>query len=158
MLEARQYACAMPRPLEPEAGASGSVAGDVPEVSYRARCERRGSGWLLWLTGPGLTEQLVTQARNHDELEVAARETLALVVEQPADSLRVTVELSLPAELQQAVEKADRLRRRLADLQRQSAATTQQAVQALIEAGYSQRDAASILGLSRQRISQLLQG
>ena len=147
----------MPRQLEPEAGASGSVAGDVPEVSYRARCERRGGGWLLWLTGPGLTEQVVTQARSHDELEAAARETLALVVEEPAGSLQVTVELSLPPELQQAVEKADRLRRRLTDLQRQSAAATQQAVRDLIDTGFSQRDAASILCLSRQRISQLLQ-
>jgi DNA-binding CsgD family transcriptional regulator len=147
----------MTRHLELEEEPSGSVAGNVLKGSYHARCERRGNGWLLWLTGPGLTEQLVTQARHYDEVEDVAREMLAFVTQMPAESINVVVELSLQPELQHAVEKAHRLRRRLADLQRQSAAATQQAVHDLIEAGYSQRDAASILGLSRQRVSQLLQ-
>lgn len=129
----------------------------VADAPYRVRCERRGGGWLLWVGGPGLDEEYVTQARNYEEVEGAARQALALLLQEPAGSFEVVVEVTLAPDLQRPVALAKRLRRKAAAAQRQSVTALEEAGRRLTAAGYSRRDSAALLGVSRQRISQLLE-
>lgn len=129
---------------------------ETAEASHRVRCERRGGAWLLWLAGPGLATEYVTQARNYEEIEGAARDALASLLQAPAESFDVVVEVTLAENLQGPVALARRLRRKAAAAQRQSAAALEQASRMLTAAGYSRRDTAALLGVSRQRISQVL--
>lgn len=126
------------------------------EAPYRVRCERRGSGWLLWVGGPGLDEEYVTQARTYEEVEGTARDALALLLREPATSFDVVVEVTLAPDLQGPVALARRLRRKAAAAQRQSVTALGEAARRLADAGYSRRDSAALLGVSRQRISQIL--
>lgn len=126
------------------------------DATYRVRCERRAGGWLLWVGGPGLDEEYVTQARNYEEVEGTARQALALLLQEPAGSFDVVVEVTLAPDLQGPVALARRLRRKAAAAQRQSVTALEEAARRLADAGYSRRDSAALLGVSRQRISQIL--
>ncbi len=145
-----------PSPQEAGVGREGAAEGETGRP-YRVRCERRGRGWVLWISGPGLGEEYVTQARSYDEVEAVARETLAAVAGTLADDPELMVEVVLPAQLQRPVILARRFRLRAAAAQRQSVAALKEAARMLVAAGYSKRDTAALLGVSRQRISQVLE-
>lgn len=132
-------------------------AGPGPDAAHRVRCERRGGGWLLWISGRGLDGEYVTQARNYEEVERTAREALAALLPEPAGSFDLVVEVTLAPDLQGPVALAKRLRRKAVAAQRQSVTALEEAARRLTAAGYSRRDSAALLGVSRQRISQILE-
>ena len=68
-----------------------------------------------------------------------------------------SVEVTLAPDLQGPVALAKRLRRKAAAAQRQSVTALEEAARRLTAAGYSRRDSAALLGVSRQRISQVLE-
>ncbi|HZV52878.1 MAG TPA: hypothetical protein VFD49_24330 [Candidatus Dormibacteraeota bacterium] len=140
----------------PEEFVQQAMASAGAGAAYRVRCERRGGGWLLWIGGPGLAEEYVTQARTYEDVDDAARAALAGLVGAPIDSFELSIEVVLAPELQEPVVLARRLRRKAAAAQRQSVAALERAARMLTAAGYTRRDAAALLGVSRQRISQLL--
>jgi len=80
-----------------------------------------------------------------------AREAIALFLDVPPDDLDVTVEPEVPHEVSHAL--AQRRAAREAELRAESA--TALAVDRLIEAGFTVRDAGRMLGLSPQRVSQI---
>jgi predicted RNase H-like HicB family nuclease len=110
---------------------------------------RRSGGW--WAISVPELKGVHSQARRLDQVERMAREAIALFLDVPPDSFELTVEPELPHEVSHAL--AARRAAREAE-QRADSATTL-AVDRLIAAGFTVRDAGRMLGLSPQRVSQI---
>ncbi|HEX2040521.1 MAG TPA: hypothetical protein VHF47_12420 [Acidimicrobiales bacterium] len=107
--------------------------------------------WLVRIKG---VDGCQTYGRTLRQAEDRIREALAAWLDKDADSLTITPELPsdvalLATEVSQARYAAERAG---ADAQR----ATAEAVRRLTEMGLSRRDAADVLGISHQRVQQLL--
>jgi hypothetical protein len=85
------------------------------------------------------------------------REVISQAAGLPASQVDVTVVPILPAGYQQAAGQASRLRSQAADLRRQAAEHYRRAATTLTDAGLSLRDTATIMGISYQRVAQLVE-
>ena len=121
--------------------------------TYTAVCERSGSWWAVSV--PEL-RGVHTQARRLDQAEIMVREAIALMLEVSEDSFTVVVEPRLSDGTDEAV---DELRRRKGQADAAQKAAREAAVQAataLVDEGLTVRDAGRVLGVSYQRVAQLL--
>jgi hypothetical protein len=114
------------------------------------------NGWWAITVNDVLNSTINTQARRIDRIEAMARDAIALGLEVPADSFDVEVSFTIDDVLQELITEA-----RLSSLIAQEAQTTaakktKAAVKVLHKQGFSTRDSGTLIGLSAQRISQLL--
>jgi hypothetical protein len=114
------------------------------------------NGWWAITVNDVLNSTINTQARRLDRIEAMARDAIALGLEVPADSFDVEVSFTIDDVLQELITEA-----RLSSLIAQEAQTTaakktKAAVKVLHKQGFSTRDSGTLIGLSAQRISQLL--
>ncbi len=120
---------------------------------YTARAKRDGKWWSISVADlPGA----LTQVRRLDQAEAMAREVIALVLDVPEDAFDVMVTPDLTESQRAALDALDEAK---ANYEKAAAAMTkrQQDVAALLvrEDGLTVRDAAEVLGVSFQRVSQL---
>jgi predicted RNase H-like HicB family nuclease len=122
--------------------------------SYRAVATRSGDWWAI--TIPQLPGAF-SQCKRLDQVEAMAREVIALMLDtDPADVDGVEVDVQLPDQLADDL-AALRRSERLADDARQAATHAQQrAAEQLRATGLSVRDIVQLLGVSHQRVSQIL--
>ncbi len=115
---------------------------------YTVKCRRVGGWWAISV--PRL-KGVHSQARRLEKVEAMAREAIGLMLDvDPA-----TVEVKVVPDVPEQVRKALRARREARDAERAAEQATRRAAAELIAAGYTVRDAGSLLELSPQRISQL---
>lgn len=101
----------------------------------------------------------VTQARRLDEVERMAREYIAVSTDAPLSKVAVEV-AGIEAggrDLLEAKTLVDGLRRRAKELEALVAELTREVASALTDASVPVRDVSSVLGVSHQRVSQLVQ-
>ncbi|WP_202868265.1 type II toxin-antitoxin system HicB family antitoxin [Kribbella sindirgiensis] len=101
----------------------------------------------------------VTQARRLDEVERMAREYIAVSTDVPLSKVAVEV-AGIEADgrdLLEAKKLVDGLRRRAKELEALVAELTREVASALTDASVPVRDVSSVLGVSHQRVSQLVQ-
>jgi hypothetical protein len=122
--------------------------------SYQAVATRSGDWWAV--TIPQLPGAF-SQCKRLDQVQAMAREVIALMLDcDPADVGDVEVDVHLPDQLTDDL-AALRRSERLADDARQAAAHAQRrAAEQLRTAGLSVRDIGRLLGVSHQRVSQIL--
>jgi len=122
--------------------------------TYTARCQRSGDWWAISVPElPGVH----TQARRLEKAEAMVRDAIALFLGIPAESFDVTIEPVLPRDLQRKVGRARRARDEAEVLQREAAVASAEVAADLVrQAHLTVRDAGRVLGLSHQRIAQLL--
>lgn len=84
-----------------------------------------------------------------------AADLMAVMEQVPLDDVTVEVEFELPGALGEEIKRARQETREAEQLQRRAADNARRAVAHLLESGLSKQDAARILGVSPQRISQL---
>jgi hypothetical protein len=122
--------------------------------SYRAVATRSGDWWAV--TIPELPGAF-SQCKRLDQVQAMAREIIALMLDcDPADVGDVEVDVHLPDQLADDL-AALRRSERLADDARQAATHAQRrAAEQLRAAGLSVRDIGRLLGVSHQRVSQIL--
>ncbi|WP_329001713.1 hypothetical protein OHA18_01820 [Kribbella sp. NBC_00709] len=122
--------------------------------TYEVTVQRDGRWWMVAV--PDLDG--LTQARRLDEVEQMAREYIAVTTDVPLS--RVAVEVSgIAADGQDLLEAkvlVDGLRRRAKDLEAVVAELTREVASALTDASVPVRDVSSVLGISHQRVSQLV--
>lgn len=126
---------------------------DVAETkTYRAFASREERFWLLSI--PEL--DIVTQARTLDRAEATVRDVIAVWLDVPADSFAVEVEprlddkwMRLLRETREARSDAERASARASELLRTSVSTMR-------AAGLTAREVGSLVGVSYQRVQQLL--
>ena len=123
--------------------------------SYDAVVTREDRWWMIDI--PELDG--LTQARRLDEVEQMAREYVAVTTDVPLS--QVAVEISGievdGQDLLEAKTLVDGLRSRANDLEALIADLTREVASALTEAKVPVRDVSSVLGVSHQRVSQLVQ-
>ncbi len=118
---------------------------------YRVTAKRWAHGWELHIDGEG-----VTQSRSLGDAESMVRDYITLLHDVPADSFDVEITPEVGAGLDDAVRTA-REAVASAETARRSAAQASRAIAArLRSAGLTGRDIAVVLGVSAQRVSQLL--
>ena len=120
--------------------------------TYRVIATQEERFWLLSV--PEL--DVVTQARALDRAEATVRDLIAVWLDVPADSFAVEVEprlddewIRLLRETRDARSTADKASARASELLRTSVTT-------LHDAGLSAREVGSLVGISHQRVQQLL--
>ena len=140
---------------EVPAGFTEAVAGLIP-VSYRVLYERDETGaWIAHavdIRGCHTYGSTIAQARSR------IREALSLFVDD-ADSALLVEEIHLPAAARAAVRRSERARTRLETSRAEAGEATAQAARTLVEELHlGLRDAGELLGLSHQRIQQIIRG
>jgi predicted RNase H-like HicB family nuclease len=122
--------------------------------TYTAHCQRAADWWaisVLELRG------VHTQARRLEKAESMARDAIALFLDVPADSFDVRIEPKLPRDLEKRVGRVRKVREEADALQREAAAASAEVASDLVtKAHMTVRDAGRVLGLSHQRIAQLI--
>ncbi|MFA7324753.1 MAG: hypothetical protein WC005_10395 [Candidatus Nanopelagicales bacterium] len=103
-----------------------------------------------------LDSTIHTQARRLDRIEPMARDAIALGLQVPTDAFDVEVSFEIDPHLQELIDEAKAASHKAQDAQLQATHKTKSAVEMLHEQGFSTRDAGALIGLSPQRISQLL--
>lgn len=119
--------------------------------SYTATAVREGRWWVITVEDVG-----VTQARTLRDAPAAARGMVGAMLDIDEDGIQVEVTPDLGGDLAAQVRTA-RERVMLAERERAEAATASRAAaRALLDRGLTGADAATVLGLSPQRVSQLI--
>lgn len=118
---------------------------------YSATVHREGNWWVIDVEGVG-----ATQAKRLDKVEYMARDLVAAVRDIDAETVQVDVRFDLAPELANLLEAArvatiaaDEARQKATDLSRTAAAR-------LRSEKWSLRDIARLIGVSFQRVDQLL--
>jgi hypothetical protein len=123
--------------------------------TYEVTVRRDGRWWMVAIPEvDGLT-----QARRLDEVELMAREYIALATDVPLSQVAVEV-TGIDADGRDLLETktlVDGLRRRAMDLEALVAALSRDVAAQLTTANVPVRDVSSVLGVSHQRVSQLVQ-
>jgi hypothetical protein len=122
------------------------------EVStYHANARQAGKYWHIHV--PEVDR--VTQARNVREIESMARDLIAIMEDVPADSFDLAVNITLPATVENHMAAAERLRKEAA-LANARAAVEARAAAVELAKDLPLRDVAILLGVSHQRVHQLI--
>jgi predicted RNase H-like HicB family nuclease len=123
-------------------------------TTYHVTARRSGDWWALEVPElPGVH----SQTKRLDHADEAAREAIAVMLDIEPEDIQVTIGAELDQEIEEAVREATRARK-----EAEAAAAYER--DAMRRAAYvittkkkmSQRDAGAIMGVSFQRISQLL--
>ena len=119
--------------------------------TYTATARREGRWWVVEVDGVG-----TTQGRSTSEAQRMATDLVAVMENVPLDDVDVEIEFVLPGELGEEVRNAKQETRAAEQAQRSAAEKVRQVVAHILGDGMSKQDAARILGVSPQRISQLV--
>ncbi len=99
-----------------------------------------------------------TQTKRLDQVEDMSREAIALALDVPESTIDVEVEFDIPADLLDLVEAAQTMSVVATRSQVLSTRMNHAVAGALRTRGFSVRDIGMIMGVSAQRVSQLLAG
>jgi len=123
-------------------------------MTYTARCRRAGDWWAISV--PEL-KGVNTQARRLEKVDAMVRDAIALFLDVPADSFDIKVEPILPRDLQKKVGRARKVRGEAEALQVEAVTVSAAVAADLVQRAHlTVRDAGRVLGISHQRIAQLL--
>jgi hypothetical protein len=120
--------------------------------TYHAEVDRDGKVWRVRVPEVART----TQARNLREVEPMARDLVAVMEDVPADSFRLDVVITLPADVQIELERSAELREQAARSRAEAARLARHAARRLRDQGLSLQDVGKALGVSFQRAKQLI--
>lgn len=116
--------------------------------TYDATVVREGRWWVITIAGVG-----VTQARRLTDVEVQAAGLIEAMTGEKGATVKADVRI--PAGVRADVAEARRLTETAAKARQDAAVRIRAAVRDLRRAGLSQADIATVLGVSRQRVTQL---
>jgi predicted RNase H-like HicB family nuclease len=122
--------------------------------TYTARLEREKDG--RWTVELAEEPRVHTWAKTVDQALARVREAAALWFDANEDDIEVTPQPVLPKTTGRTVAQARQARQDARNADRRAVEKNKKAAAALTARGISMRDAAAILGISHQRVHQLL--
>jgi predicted RNase H-like HicB family nuclease len=122
--------------------------------TYEVRAQRT-DGW--WILGVPEVPGALSQVRTLSVAEEHVREAIAFVAGVPADSFEVDIVPELPEHLTREITEAKTDAEAARAAQEQASVSVRRAVASLYQAGLSGPEIARVLGVSKQRVSQLAQ-
>jgi predicted RNase H-like HicB family nuclease len=120
---------------------------------YTAVFERDESG--AWLARIPSIRGCHTYGRTLEQARSRLREALGLWVARPEQAV-IKEEIRLPTDLRAAIQRSRRTRERAEREREYAQEETRAAAEALVDEGVSLRDAGELLGLSHQRVQQIV--
>lgn len=133
----------------------GLVGTMANKETHRITVEREPGYWTIRV--PDISE-VVTQARRLSEVKRNAQEAIAVWLDKGVDEVEVAMDLVVPSAVQSALNEAKQLQQEASEkLERAGQATSEAARWLTKELGMTLREAAEILGVSFQRVGQLLE-
>ena len=128
----------------------------VKRASYRVILERDETG--AWIARVPSVRGCHTYGRTLEQARRRIREALGLWVED-AETAELVEEVRLPTEALDAIRRSRRARSEAEQQREEAQAATSEAARALVqELHLGLRDAGELLGLSYQRVQQLVRG
>lgn len=121
---------------------------------YTARASRDGKFWLVHV--PEIDQY--TQARKIAEIPVMATELVQLMTEEDPDTFAVDVQIAMPESVTAHLERSAELREQAAAAQHRAAEESRLAARELKDLDIPLRDVGELLGISYQRVHQLVSG
>ena len=123
--------------------------------TYRVQYTRDESGW--WQAAVSAVPGCHTQGRTIDEARRRIREALALFIDN-AKTVRLSDDVRMPTRVADVVKQYRAARQRAERGQHQASTSARRAVKVLAhgQLQLSRRDAGAVLGISPQRVQQLL--
>lgn len=122
---------------------------------YTVRATRSGRWWAIEVPEvPGL----FSQARRLSEAAEMATDAIALMLDVDPSTFEVEIVPVLDPDVSRRVERSRALLHQAKEVRNSASAAARDAARALLASGLSQRDAAEVLGVSFQRVSQLVHG
>jgi len=119
---------------------------------YRIDVERDGRYWRIRV--PDVERS--TQARHLREVELMARDLIAIMEDTSPDSFELDVHIELPEDVRQELARSAELREQAATAQAEAARLSRDAARRLYDRGLPLRDIGKVLGVSFQRAKQLV--
>ncbi|HEX7478911.1 MAG TPA: type II toxin-antitoxin system HicB family antitoxin [Polyangiales bacterium] len=120
---------------------------------YVVRYERDEDGW--WVAAvKGSPAQ--TQGRTIEQAQERIREALAALLDVEPSELEITNDVRLRASERKALEAAKKAAQRAIDQSARADRATRTAARTFVTAGMSLHDAGTLLGVSKQRVHQIL--
>lgn len=126
---------------------------DGVRPKYTATAERDGGWWAITVRE---LDGVFSQARRLDRVEYMARDAISLLLEVSPDSFDVEVVESHDPPTQEVIDDILSIREAVAAMKLETGTKTRDAVLALHKSGYPQRDIGRMVGISHQRVAQLL--
>lgn len=128
---------------------------------YQVRVWPDGDWWLARVVAAGddadpAPLNAITQARSLAKIESMARDLVATILDADEDNFDIDIDYDLPDDVGELVSQAKGAHAWLDAAQELWQDRSAAAAQALAEKGYSLRETATLLGLSHQRVDQLL--
>jgi DNA-directed RNA polymerase specialized sigma24 family protein len=125
----------------------------VAEVkAYRVDVDRDGRFWRVRIP----EVQRSTQARHLREVDLMARDLIAVMQDAAPDSFQLDVHIKLPSNIDQELARSAKLREQASSAQTEAARLSREAARRLYDQGLPLRDIGQILGVSFQRAKQLV--
>ena len=121
---------------------------------FNARATFSDGWWNAQIEEP--RKQVITEAKRLDRLEEMARDAVATALNTSKEEVRVDVHVHVDDETDAAVSQARELSAQAAVAMREAGTLNRHVAHQLKSRGLSARDSARIMGISPQRISQLL--
>ena len=120
--------------------------------AYRVDVDRDGRFWRVRIP----EAERSTQARHLREVELMARDLIAVMKDVPPDSFELDVHIKLPGDIRQELARSAELREQASSAQTEAARLSRDAARRLYDQGLPLRDIGQILGVSFQRAKQLV--
>ena len=127
---------------------------DLIKATYKVTATRENGWWVINAEVPGVI--VWTQARRLEQVEPMARDAIALSLGVSEDSFGLNVLTNVPSDIRVPVDAARQLAELSEEFQSLTAHLRRQLAVHLRDSGFTVRDSGELMGVSSQRISQLL--
>ena len=126
-------------------------------TTYKARAYRDGDWWAVEIT-EGLPDNMlgVTQTRRLTNAEQAARDVIADLLEVGTDTIDVHLHLDTPVAVKKTQRRLELLEADLDAARQAQKRARRELAAAAINEGLTMREAGLLLGVSHQRVKQLI--
>ena len=129
------------------------MAVNMKRKPYTVRYERDEDGWWVAVAS-GAPAQ--TQGRTIEQAQERIREALAVLLDIEPEQLDLKQDVRLPPTARKVLGAAKKATARAAGEAKRAERATRDAARTLVKCGMSLRDAGTLLGVSRQRVHQIL--